>query len=192
MAGFDSVLPLVTGYVQREHQATLSRQQASYDADLRRREQEEQWRREMAAEEAARRRQLATLSVSQDQERAALAGEQAVETGAEVADVGRERARLAAEAAAAERTRQQKEATAAAGTRASLAARGLDSGGGTARSLLRGISDESAADRAAGQQARQTSLAALDDRLAVQGRRNLLEASKLAERQRLAWLEAQD
>ena len=125
------------------------------------------------------------LAQSQTLERIQLAQDQDAGLKARQADVDQRKAELTAAAAVGEQDRRDTLARKLARTRAGLGARGVGSGDGSAGALLAGlVSDADGEDQQSRTDLRQQNQA-LDLDVENTRRRNLLELSQLADRQKL-------
>jgi hypothetical protein len=125
------------------------------------------------------------LAQNQTLERIQLAQDQDAGLTARQADVDQRKAELAAAAAVDEQDRRDTLARKLARTRAGLGARGVGSGDGSAGALLAGlVSDADGEEQRSRAELRQQNQA-LDREVENTRRRNLLELSQLADRQKL-------
>jgi colicin import membrane protein len=125
------------------------------------------------------------LAQSQTLERIQLAQDQDAGLKTRQADVDQRKAELTAAAAVGEQDRRDTLARKLARTRAGLGARGVGSGDGSAGALLAGlVSDADGEDQQSRTDLRQQNQA-LDLDVENTRRRNLLELSQLADRQKL-------
>lgn len=133
--------------------------------------------------EDARRDQIRAeqgLALEQLQNRQALQESQLAQNNA------LEKGRIATDAAQADEERRAALRRAVARQRASFGAQGVGSNGGSSEAVLLGFFDESDAERDRRERLDQTRNTALDNNLAQTRSLNLLQATQLAERQKLS------
>lgn len=125
------------------------------------------------------------LRNQQDIALAQLQSRQNLEEGIAAQNAQTEKARLAAEAqsAAARRTAALRRAVARQKTL--FSAQGLSGGGGSNEAVLLGLYNDADMDAAESERLDALRTTALDQQLAAQKQKNLLESAQLAERQRL-------
>lgn len=124
-------------------------------------------------------RQQEDLALRQLRER------QSLEEAQSAANAGFERERLATEARQAEDERRSALKRAVARQRANFGSQGVGSQGGSSQAVLLGLFDESEEDLARRQELDNLRSRALDQNLSQQSALNLLQATQLAERQRI-------
>jgi colicin import membrane protein len=185
-----SVLPQVLPYVASpagsEQRAREQAERMEAENRLREAEQrlrDEELRRREA--ELERQRQLLVFEQGQEAERRDLADRQRLDGAAQDAERAGRLAEFDAAAGAAEAERRAALERGLARTRASMAARGVGTADGSGRAVLLGLEEESEADRARGAEQDRLRRQDLDRQAEDVRRRNLLEVSQLAERQRL-------
>lgn len=142
-------------------------------------------RRRSREAQREREREAAVLSDTQAVQRRSLEEEQRLET--EIAERGRtlERARLTADEQEAERKRRAALRAAVSRTRAQLGGQGISATDGSGEAILLGLVREEAEDAEAANRRDALREAALEAEADAGRRRNLLEQTRLAERQRL-------
>lgn len=170
--------------LERQQAAAEKLQREQLEASERVQREQQQLEAEAARREFDRQRLLA----AQDIERR-LAEQRQVEEG-RTADLktSTQLDSLRTEAAASETQRLAALRRAVARQRARFGAQGVGSSGGSSEAVLLGIvseSDEDRVERARLDRLRET---AMGDELEARRRRNLLELTELAEKQRLEWL----
>lgn len=142
------------------------------------------------AEERNRRareagQQRLAFEQGQDLDRRSLAARQDADLARLEGDHAVRQAELDASAAAAERARRMALRGETGRVRSLFGARGLTAGDGSAAAVLRGIEEESEAGRRHAAELDRLKRAALEHESEDRRRRNLLETSELAERQRI-------
>lgn len=182
--------------------ATARQQQAQLEAEaqarawaredeLRRQDQELQRQKEeaaAAAAQAARAREMDDYRAGQEQTLAQLRASQSEAVRAQETDSQTQLAQLTAAADAAEQRRLAALRQAVGKTRASLGARGVTGQDGSGEAILLGLTNASDAEGKDAQATSQLKRAAIQQSLDEVKRRNLLELSQLADRQRLDYL----
>lgn len=127
----------------------------------------------------------AVLEEIQDSERRGLAAEQAEEERALREELRRESERIALEAEEDDRRRRRALRRAVGRTRAQLGGQGISAADGSGEAILLGLARQEEEDRATARQLDTLRRRALTDRDQSLTRRNLLERTRLEERQRL-------
>lgn len=186
LSALPQFLPYVASTVDSERRARelAERQEAENrlrEAEQRLREEELQ-RREAELE---RQRQLLVFEQGQAAERRNLADRQRTDAEAQEAERAGRIAEIGAASATTEAERRAALERSLARTRATMAARGVGTADGSGRAVLLGLSEESEAERARNAEQDGLRRADLDRQAEEVRRRNLLETSQLAERQRL-------
>jgi len=189
MGSMTPLLPTVVGTVLGGPYGTLGRQATSIllsqaEASRTERARQEDLAREQA--EAARRREV--FAADQAQERDALARRQTAAVAGAEADASTRVEALTAQSEAAERRRTDALRRAIGEARARLASRGVGGTGGSADALLAGLRRAGADEAAEAEEEDGLRRRSIREDLAALNRRNLLEVTELAERQRLEWL----
>ena len=166
-------------------------QQAQLEAEVRQQEQELQRRRDeaaAAAAAAARAREMDDFRSAQEQTLAQLRASQEQAVRAKETDAQTQLAQLTAAADAAEQRRLAALRQAVSKTRAGLGARGVTAQDGSGEAILLGLTNSSDTERKDAQATDQLKRAAIQQSLDEAKRRNLLELSQLADRQRLEYM----
>jgi len=135
-----------------------------------------------------RGRQARFARSAAEQGLASMQARQTAATQAAEADAATERERIALDTGTEERRRRTALRRAVAGQRTDMAARGLDADGGSGEAILLGLTADTDLASAEADAARRLREKAIDDDLVARRRRNLLEQTDYAERQRLNWL----
>ncbi|MBP2301589.1 hypothetical protein [Azospirillum picis] len=179
----------------RQQQAQLAAEaearQWAHDAELRRQEEEARRRSEeaaTAAAAAARAKEMDNFRAGQDQTLSQLRASQDQAYGRQAADAQSQLAELTAAADAAEQRRLTALRQAVGRTRAGLGARGLSAQDGSGEAILLGLTNASETERKDAHATEQLKRGAIQQGLDETRRRNLLELSQLADRQRLEYL----
>ncbi|CAO3447986.1 hypothetical protein [Azospirillum largimobile] len=177
--------------VARQQQAQLEAEaqarQWSHDAELRQREQELQRQRDEAAA-AVRAKEMDDFRSAQEQTLAQLRASQEQTVHSKETDAQTQLAQLTAAADAAEQRRLTALRQAVSKTRAGLGARGVTAQDGSGEAILLGLTNSSETERKDAQATEQLKRAAIQQSLDEAKRRNLLELSQLADRQRLEYM----
>lgn len=176
---------------QAQLEAEAQARQWSHDAELRQREQELQRQKDeaaAAAAAAARAKEMEDYRGSQEQTLAQLRASQEEAVRAKETDAQTQLAQLTAAADAAEQRRLAALRQAVSKTRAGLGARGVTAQDGSGEAILLGLTNSSETERKDAQATDQLKRAAIQQSLDEAKRRNLLELSQLADRQRLEYM----
>ena len=176
---------------QAQREAQAQARQWAHDAELRQQEQELQRRRDeaaAAAAAAARAREMDDFRSAQEQTLAQLRASQEQAVRAKETDAQTQLAQLTAAADAAEQRRLAALRQAVSKTRAGLGARGVIAQDGSGEAILLGLTNSSDTERKDAQATDQLKRAAIQQSLDEAKRRNLLELSQLADRQRLEYM----
>lgn len=176
---------------QAQLEAEAQARQWAHDAELRQQEQELQRQKDetaAAAAAAARAKEMDDFRGAQEQALAQLRAGQEEAVRAKETDAQTQLAQLTAAADAAEQRRLAALRQAVSKTRAGLGARGVTAQDGSGEAILLGLTNSSETERKDAQATGQMKRAAIQQGLDDAKRRNLLELSQLADRQRLEYM----
>ena len=177
---------------EQQKQAAAERQQRAAEQQAREQQallaEQEKQRLALEADAADRAFQLQRLTEAQAANRRLIEQRQAEEMRGLELEAAGELGKVRAEAVATEEQRRAALRRAVARQRAKFGLQGVGSSGGSSEAVLFGMVEESDEERRHRERLDRLRETAVGDQLQSKRRRNLLELTEMAEKQRLEWL----